>query len=351
MKALFDYFCIRGDKGYFVEKASNLLVEYDMSENRVSRYIDVGTKGKQHHHEISNIELRGNDIILYPCWSDSIRIVDINSFEVINTISIPNANTDGLWCDYRPLLSEEFKNSTSIIMYSCRNRLEFLDVNYKTGEIKRSMLKNSTQGCGVGDMIVSGAEMFFVPYHPQEFFCIYSIDKCEIKIVNTPNVCPNSIYFKNGKVFLADADGFIFVYDKEGKQYKKINPKEEAEKYNEKKYVFFNNDDGVLVAGIYRDGSLLHLNDEYEISRVSIDGLCYEYDSQGLNWFEKINEYSSWSVNREFIQINNGVFYLGGGIKGKIFDAINISCRILGSKVLLESECNSVKEFVSEIIE
>ena len=67
MKALFDYFCIRGDKGYFVEKASNLLVEYDMSENRVSRYIDVGTKGEQHHHEISNIELRGNDIILYPC--------------------------------------------------------------------------------------------------------------------------------------------------------------------------------------------------------------------------------------------------------------------------------------------
>lgn len=349
MRALFYSFVIKNGFGYFAERNSNVLIEYNLSEKKIERMLDL-KEYYSRNKAIAEIDIRNNNIILYPSWSDAVQVVDLVEWKVKKTIRLDEALYDGLWCDFRPIFVDS-ESEDIVYLYRGREKCRIYELNtidgqlnqcFFTGEIDEKMFG------GYGEAYVSKNEVVcMTSYQKSDNLAVISIKNKDIKYFATGCGNIKTVIFKNDLYWIANDIGELFVWSSEDGIIQKIIFPDLRDQYKELDISIFDIQNGILVGGVYRDGSYLTIGEDYKSKRIVIPGLDYKQSDSRCE--DLINIRQTLAYNRSIIQMENGTFVIGDDLF-HVYDPINVPYEIMGMTIAAETDGYSLKDYINDII-
>ena len=351
MRGLFYYMSIKNDKGYFVEQESNTLVEFSLLNNEVLRTLCL-KKNYDRSTGVGNIDIIDNRLILYPAWSDTIITLDIEDWGKMKKIKLTDSISDGLWCDYRPLFLQNVKKN-KIYLYKGRNECNVFELDIDSGNINNVKMKKEGdfglfRGCGKAYTCRNNC-VVITSYEDSDALAEVSLSENSIKIYKTGCGCLTNAIIVNGLFWLTNREGEICIWSPSKGVINRIKPLDVDEQYSQKRTTLIENPEyGVIVGGLYRDGSYLMMQDEYTQKRLKIERLSYLRD-ESESCINNVHCQIAWSYDRSFIQLKNGVYAYGNDLN-KIFEPVDISYKDLKLDMVQECRDYKLSSYISEAL-
>ena len=346
MLSLFFNIIHKENKAYFVEQEKNLLIEYDCERKKVIHSLSLDSLGRS--HLINDLRLFDDYLILFPCWYDSVIVVDLGSFEIVNVITLPDSLKEDMWCDYSPIFFDDIEE---VYMYR-RSEGNFL---YRITRLKNDALFETIKFEGVIPQSVSGYKNAFVyedkaylvTNDPSDNLFCYSVSDNRMSMIKIDSVMIDKVYCNENNIWISDTEGTVYCCEKDGKLVFKTVPESKELIFESYDYTMIGDEKGIMIAGVYNDGSLLKIDDTGIQHREIIDGLSLSEIKN--KWNESYSRLCFYSTDRVFIQKKDGSYYLGGGIQGKVYAPINIPLSTKGIGLIRENKENSLRNLIADM--